>query len=56
MLEQRVFERTRIARELHDTLLQNFQATLLMLGVAKHLLDGGRLKNRSKALATADRA
>jgi PAS domain S-box-containing protein len=31
LLEQRVLERTRIARELHDTLLQNFQATLLMI-------------------------
>ncbi len=41
MLEQRVFERTRIARDLHDTLLQNFQATLLMLGAAKNLLEGG---------------
>ena len=28
-LEQRLLERTRIARELHDTLLQSFQAVLL---------------------------
>jgi PAS domain S-box-containing protein len=57
VLEQRVFERTRIARDLHDTLLQNFQATLLMLGAAKNLLDGGPGKEAlEQALATADRA
>lgn len=57
VLEQRVFERTRIARELHDTLLQNFQATLLMLGAAKNLLDGGPVKEAlEQALITADRA
>jgi PAS domain S-box-containing protein len=57
VLEQRVFERTRIARELHDTLLQNFQATLLMLGAAKNLLDGGTVKEAlEQALVTADRA
>src|SRR5262249_19688431 len=32
-LEARVNERTRIARELHDTLLQSFQAVLLKFGV-----------------------
>ncbi len=57
VLEQRVVERTRIARDLHDTLLQNFQATLLMLGAAKNLLDGGAVKAAlEQALATADRA
>jgi signal transduction histidine kinase len=57
VLEQRVFERTRIARELHDTLLQNFQATLLMLGAAKNLLDGGPVRETlEQALVTADRA
>src|SRR5262249_8841436 len=30
-LEERVGERTRIARELHDTILQSFQAVLLKL-------------------------
>ena len=33
-LDARVNERTRIARELHDTLLQNFQAVLLFLHAA----------------------
>jgi signal transduction histidine kinase/ligand-binding sensor domain-containing protein len=37
-LEARVGERTRIARELHDTLLQSFQALLLRLQTASYLL------------------
>jgi len=37
-LEARVSERTRIARELHDTLLQSFHALLLRFGVVDRLL------------------
>jgi len=37
-LEERVGERTRIARELHDTLLQNFQGSLLVMQSARNLL------------------
>jgi signal transduction histidine kinase len=37
-LEARVSERTRIARELHDTLLQSFHGVLLRLGVVSQLL------------------
>ncbi len=37
-LEERVRERTRIARELHDTLLQSFQGTLLHFQAASSLL------------------
>jgi signal transduction histidine kinase len=37
-LEARVNERTRIARELHDTLLQSFHGLLLRLQTASHLL------------------
>jgi signal transduction histidine kinase/ligand-binding sensor domain-containing protein len=37
-LEERVGERIRIARELHDTLLQSFHALLLHLQAASHLL------------------
>jgi signal transduction histidine kinase/ligand-binding sensor domain-containing protein len=37
-LEARVNERTRIARELHDTLLQSFQGLLLHLQTAANLL------------------
>ena len=37
-LQERVRERTRIARELHDTLLQSFHGTLLRLQAASDLL------------------
>jgi signal transduction histidine kinase len=37
-LEARVSERTRIARELHDTLLQSFQGVLLQLAIVSQLL------------------
>jgi ligand-binding sensor domain-containing protein/signal transduction histidine kinase len=37
-LEERVGERTRIARELHDTLLQSFQGLLLRFQAATNLL------------------
>ena len=36
--EERLAERTRIARELHDTLLQSFQAVLLQFQAARHLI------------------
>jgi hypothetical protein len=36
--EERIIERTRIARELHDSLLQGFQGLLLHLQVAEHML------------------
>jgi ligand-binding sensor domain-containing protein len=35
--EARLAERTRIARELHDTLLQSFQASLVQMQVARNL-------------------
>jgi signal transduction histidine kinase len=37
-LEGRVTERTRIARELHDTLLQSFQASLIQMQTARNVL------------------
>jgi ligand-binding sensor domain-containing protein/signal transduction histidine kinase len=37
-LEERVDERTRVARELHDTLLQSFQGLLLRFQTASNLL------------------
>lgn len=37
-MEERVRERTRIARELHDTLLQSFQGLLLVFQAASNLL------------------
>jgi signal transduction histidine kinase len=39
-LEERVGERTRIARELHDTLLQSFHGLLLRFQAATNLLPG----------------
>jgi signal transduction histidine kinase/ligand-binding sensor domain-containing protein len=38
-LEERVGERTRIARDLHDTLLQSFQGVLLKFGAITYLLE-----------------
>src|SRR5215469_16637440 len=37
-VEERVNERTRIARDLHDTLLQNFQGALMNFGALKYLI------------------
>ena len=39
-LEERVDERTRIARELHDTLLQSFQGLMPVFQAARNLLPG----------------
>jgi ligand-binding sensor domain-containing protein/signal transduction histidine kinase len=40
LLEGRVEERTRIARDLHDTLLQSFQGLILVFQTARNLLPG----------------
>jgi signal transduction histidine kinase/ligand-binding sensor domain-containing protein len=45
-LEERVSERTRIARDLHDTLLQSFQALLLRFQTVSNLLPGGAAKQK----------
>jgi signal transduction histidine kinase/ligand-binding sensor domain-containing protein len=45
-LEERVGERTRIARELHDTLLQSFQGLLLRFQTVSNLLPGGEPKQK----------
>jgi signal transduction histidine kinase len=37
-VEERVNERTRIARDLHDTLLQNFQGALMNFGALRYLI------------------
>ena len=51
-LEERVSERTRIARELHDTLLQNFHGLLLRFqGAYNHL--PSRPEEARKALGVA---
>src|SRR5262249_21171948 len=36
--EERIGERTRIARDLHDTLLQSFQAVLMKFSTLKYLI------------------
>src|SRR5262249_13178733 len=49
-LEERVRERTRIARELHDTLLQSFQGTLLRFHAVTYRL--GDRQDAQKSLAS----
>ncbi|MBV8573142.1 MAG: hypothetical protein JO319_21180, partial [Acidobacteriaceae bacterium] len=51
-LEERVSERTRIARELHDTLLQSVQASLLQMQVARTLIS----RRPEHAVETLDHA
>jgi signal transduction histidine kinase/ligand-binding sensor domain-containing protein len=54
-LEERVIERTRIARELHDTLLQSFQALMLRLQIVDDMLPGGTAKDKlDQTLQSAD--
>jgi signal transduction histidine kinase len=55
--EERLAERTRIARELHDTLLQSFQALMLHFQAVNDLLPPGQAKEGlEKALDRADQA
>jgi len=56
-LEERVCERTRIARELHDTLLQSFHGLMLRLKVVDELLPEGKAKEQlEQTLKRADQA
>jgi len=56
-LEARLNERTRIARDLHDTLLQSFQGLMLRLQLVDDLLPEGKAKNQlEKTLQRADEA
>jgi signal transduction histidine kinase/ligand-binding sensor domain-containing protein len=55
--EERVEERTRIARELHDTMLQSFQGLMLRLQSVHDLLPSGKAKERlEQSLERADQA
>lgn len=55
--EERLAERTRIARELHDTLLQSFQALMLHFQAVNDLLPPGKAKEAlERALDRADQA
>jgi ligand-binding sensor domain-containing protein/signal transduction histidine kinase len=51
-LDERVEERTRIARELHDTLLQSFQGALFQMQAARNLLS----RRPEQAVQTLDEA
>jgi signal transduction histidine kinase len=55
--EERLAERTRIARELHDTLLQSFQGLMLRFQAVSDLLPPGNAKEAlDKVLDRADQA
>jgi signal transduction histidine kinase len=51
-VEERLTERTRIARELHDTLLQSFQGAVFQFQAARKLL----LRNADNAMQVVDEA
>jgi signal transduction histidine kinase/ligand-binding sensor domain-containing protein len=56
-LEERVEERTRIARDLHDTLLQTFQGLMLRFQVVDELLPPGKAKDElQETLECGDQA
>jgi len=55
-LEARVGERTRVARDLHDTLLQSFQALLPRLQAAIYKLPDGAVDARKTLEAVVDQA
>jgi signal transduction histidine kinase len=56
-LEERVGERTRLARDLHDTLLQSFHGSMLHFQVVDKLLSEGKAKEQlEQAMQRADRA
>jgi signal transduction histidine kinase len=56
-LEERVRERTRIARDLHDTLLQSFQGLLLRLQVVNDMLAPGKAQEElERTLERAEQA
>jgi signal transduction histidine kinase/ligand-binding sensor domain-containing protein len=56
MLEARVGERTRIARELHDTLLQSFHGLLLRFQTASYLLPERPAEAKDKLDVAIDQA
>jgi signal transduction histidine kinase/ligand-binding sensor domain-containing protein len=55
-LDARVEERTRIARDLHDTMLQNFQGVLLQLRAALRFLEREPAKAREVLTSAIDQA
>ena len=55
-LDERVAERTRVARDLHDTLLQSFQALLPLFQVGIKKLPEGAVDSRKTLQLALDRA
>ena len=55
-MEERLEERERIARELHDTLLQSFQGLLLHLQAVSNLLPSSPQEGKQKLGSAIDRA
>ena len=56
-LEERVRERTRLARDLHDTLLQGFQGLMLRLQAVNELLPQGKAREQlERTLQRGDQA
>jgi len=55
-LEARVAERTRIARELHDTLLQSFHGLLLRFQTVSHLLPGRPMEAKERLDSAIEQA
>ncbi len=56
-MEERAEERTRIARELHDTLLQTVQGFMLRLQAVNEMMPAGAVKNElEQTLEIGDRA
>jgi signal transduction histidine kinase len=56
-LEERVSERTRLARDLHDTLLQSFHGLMLRFQVVSKMLPEGKAREQlEKTLERADQA
>jgi signal transduction histidine kinase/ligand-binding sensor domain-containing protein len=55
-LEERVHERTRIARELHDTLLQSFHGLLMNFQTASRLLPAGAAEAKQKLDSAIEQA
>jgi len=56
-LEERVNERTRLARDLHDTLLQSFHGLMLRFQAVSKMLPEGKAKEQlEKTLERADQA
>src|SRR5262249_50888543 len=55
-IRERVGERTRIARDLHDTLLQNFQGVLLKIHAATEMLPDRPADAKGKLVHVLDQA